>query len=922
MKDEEKIKLLEQENAFLKEELKKRGFFYISKKDKLSTSDKIDIYKSYFRGRPDIYAEKYFSKKNQSYGWNPACSRSFKDGCKKGKVKNYCGICPISNFIKLDESILKAYFRGEHKSEGIGIYPLLLDNTCYLLAIDFDDDNWFEDMLSVYKTAIRYDLYPLMERSSSGYGGHLWLFFDMPVKAIKARKIGMFLVQEAMETNDDLTFDSFDRMFPNQDYLPQGGFGNLIALPLRHNAFLKGNTAFINDLQQVIDHPIEYLASLPKIQETQIDSILSTHFKEDYFFDQQQMGLLLDMDTKYSKEIYGLENTMLCIEKKNLNLFTLSVLKRLGSMYNPEYFLKQQLKKPIYRNATPRVLSYYEEDDMYVYLPRGQKYKIYELFPEAKIQIDEQTSTGRAIDVAFKRELYSHQKDPVKKLMQFDMGVMKAVPGFGKTVMALYIIAERKINTLVIVPNKEIQNQWIDRIHEFLIIPEGASKKDSFIGIYNGNKKRLHGNIDIATAASLANLEDIEYTLKDYGMVIIDECHHAASITFTRVLRNVKASYIYGFSATPKRRDGLEKIMHMFCGPIRYETNSFQIQSTYQFQQLLVPRMTTIHSLDPNKSYIDLCDDLANNEVRNYLIVKDVIEEYHLDGKIILLSERKQHLAILYEMLKHIDQHVYLLTGDMKVKERKAIIDKVRNFSENEKFILLATSKLLGEGFDLPSLKTLFLVLPISDESRIEQYTGRIHRNVEGKDIVKVYDYVDVHIPMLEAMFHKRLKQYQKEGYFLQEHNQLVEVSQLMFDGQSYKKTFLEDIKAAKKDIIIMNSHYELSKIKSYFDILQEKVHQNIQLYAALNHNDRKNDEVVQYIEGMGATIVSCDRSLHFVVIDNTIVWYSNVDYFGKAKKDSLSTRFEDAFLASEIVEFIHVEQNQNDSDENKKGML
>lgn len=918
MQYEDRILQLEQENAFLKAELRKRGYFYLSANEKLSTIDKIEIYLSYFRGRPDVYAERYFSKKHQKFGWNPACDRSFQAGCKKGKIKNYCSICPISQFPPLDEDILKRHFTGKLTCEGIGIYPLLTDNTCYLLVMDFDEDNWFDDMLSVYKIALRYDIYPLMERSSSGHGGHLWLFFETPVKALKARKLGSLLIQEAMEGNKNLKFDTFDRMFPNQDYLPQGGFGNLIALPLRHDAYLKGNSSFINDLQQVIDHPIEYLASLPKLQEQQMDRILNSFYKNDYFFDQQQMGLSLDTNTKYSKQMYGLENTMLCIEKKELNLYTLSVLKRLGSMYNSEYFLKQKLKKPIYRKTTPRVLSYYEEDDRYLYLPRGQKYKLQEIFPEAEIQIEAQVTNGQVIDTVFTGELRQNQQEAVNTLMQYDMGIMKAVPGFGKTVMALYMIAQRTVSTLVIVPNKEIQKQWEERIHEFLTIPPGKSKRDSYIGIYNGSKKKLRGHIDIAIAASLANLENIAVTLKEYGMIIIDECHHAASDTFTRVLRNVNAKYIYGFSATPKRKDGLEKVMHMFCGPIRYETSSFQIQNTYRFQQLLIPRMTTMRCLDDNKTYTQYCSDIMNDQVRNYLIVKDVVKEFQNDGKIIILSERKQHLTILFEMLKHLHIHVYVLTGERKTKERNEIIAKVRNFNSKEKFILLATSKLLGEGFDLPALSTLFLVMPISDESRIEQYTGRIHRNVEGKDMVKVYDYVDAHIPMLEGMFHKRLKQYQEEGYFLQEQNQIIEVSQLMYEGQSYKHVFLEDIKASSSEILIMNAHYELGKIKSYFDVLQEKAHQNVQLYVVMNDEQRQKEMLVRTIEGMGAAILYSNHAAHFVVIDKEIIWYSDMDFLGRAKKDGLSTRLKDPHLVNEIMKFAQDEQLQNIENDKK----
>ena len=347
MDDKERIAELEKENAYLKEELRKRGFFYIKPGELLNKQEKIGIFLSYFKGRPDVYAKRYYSMKTQSYGWNPACTMEFQPGCKKGKIKNYCGRCPVAKFSVLDEQTLNDHFRGEHKNIGSGIYPLLSDNTCHLLAFDFDDDYWFENLLSVHRVALQHNIISLMERSSSGRGGHLWLFFSEPIKALKARKLGTLFLQEAMENNLHMNFDSYDRLFPNQDYIPQGGFVNLIALPLRYDAYKKGNTAFINDMQQVIEHPIEYLASIPKIKEKLIDEILSIYEKKDYFFEEDQLALPLDGDVMYTKDIYGKETTWLCIEKKNLSRYTQVLLHRLGSMNNPEYYLMQKLRKPI-----------------------------------------------------------------------------------------------------------------------------------------------------------------------------------------------------------------------------------------------------------------------------------------------------------------------------------------------------------------------------------------------------------------------------------------------------------------------------------------------------------------------------------------------------------------------------------------------
>ena len=495
----QRIKELEKENEYLKQELKKRGYVFIDKRRTLTASEKIDIFMDYFKGRNDIYAKRYYRTKKQIYGWCPACTNEFGKGCAKVKGKADCANCNVAHFKKLTR-----------------------------------------DIHSVYKIAMKYGIHPLMERSASGLGGHLWIFFEEAISAMKARNLMMLFIQEAMEVNKQLKFDSFDRMFPNQDRMPQGSFGNLIALPLRYDAYIKGNSAFINEYQQVIEQPIEYLMTIPKVNETLVDTILSNQSKEDYFFDKMQIGFNFNLETAYTKRIDMIENTMLCIEKKTLNTYTLNVLKRLASMYNPEYRSLQNMKKPIYRGSTPRVLCYFEEDDQNLYLPRGIKQKIHEVFPEAIINVDDQTSCGKSIEIAFKKTLRKNQIEPVNKLMKYEMGVMKAVTGFGKTVMAIYIMSQIKLNTLVIVPTKELQNQWVERIDEFLTYPKTKLKKDRFICVYNGTKKRLNGNIDIATVASLAKIENSKEILSNYGLVIIDECHQFSTGAWNAMLKLIE----------------------------------------------------------------------------------------------------------------------------------------------------------------------------------------------------------------------------------------------------------------------------------------------------------------------------------------------------------------------------------------------
>ncbi len=906
---------LKEENELMKKELQKRGIIFLRPDEYLDNQEKIKVFKSYFRGREDIYAYRYFNKSKQQFSWATKCGNQFKDGCRLGKQKKACSNCPIAKFMPLTDEILSAHFKGKEKNIGIGIYPLLRDNTCYFLAMDFDDDHWFEDLYSVYQTALKFQLYPVMERSASGEGGHLWFFFEVAVPAVKARKLGEFLLQETMKDNHHISFESFDRMFPNQDYLPKEGFGNLIALPLRFSALKKDNSVFINEMQQVIPHQIEYLASRPKIGLTSLNDILQSHYDEEYFLDDQNLRLSLYTDEIYSKELYGEESSLLKLEKKYMNNCTYMILKRLSSMYNPEYYHKQRMRMPIYRETTPRILSLFEEDDCFVYLPRGIKDKIKAVLSNTVLNLNSQICTGNPIEVAFKGKLRDNQMDAVNVLLKYDMGVLKAVPGFGKTVIGIYIISKLKVSTLIIVPSKQIQEQWLDRIQEFLEVPETKLKKDRFVCKFNGSSKRMNGNIDIAIAASLANIENLEGNLKDYGLVLVDECHHAASNTFTYCLRHIRAKYIYGLSATPKRKDGLDKIMHMFCGPIRYETSKSQMQNTYTFQQILIPRITTFSTLK-EVSYAELCNELINDSARNYLIIKDIMNELQESRKLIVLSERKEHLNVLYEMLKYVSHNVYILTGDMKAKDRESIIQMLNGLDDEDQFIILATSKLLGEGFDLPALKTLFLVMPISDENRITQYTGRIHRNYEGKDIVKVYDYVDISIAMAQAMYYKRLKQYQKEGYFVREDKKDIKVDQILFENKEYKQILWKDIKNAKKEIVIFATQIHMSKINEYYDLLQEKYHEGTSIHFILKEKLKVKKEELAYIEGMGADIRFMEHNKHFILIDY-LVWNMNFDIFGKISSDGFGIRVKNAELVSEIKNRMSTIEKKKSFEEN-----
>lgn len=902
---------LKQENQILKEELRKRGINIISNEKRLDSNQKIAIFMDYFKPRMDVYEKRYFSNKQNKYGWTIACLNEFQNGCNKGKIINACKNCSIKKLAPLTKEVISDHFKGTNKNFGIGVYPLLKDNTCFFLAMDFDEQTWFEDMYSVYKVATRYKLEPVMERSSSALGGHLWFFFSTNIKASLVRRFGEFLLQEALKIDSNLNFKSFDRMFPNQDYLPEGGFGNQIALPLRYASYKQGNTTFINEFQQAYSNPIEYLSTRKKISPEEIEKILDNNIENDYFFDNEQLRFNLDITQKYVEQIKGLENKMLMIEKKDLNSLTYNTIKRIASMYNPAYFKLQRLHKPIYYKTTPRILSYYEEDDTYIYVPRGLKDKLSSIFNETKIEIEDNTTNGHSIDVSFKGNLKPEQVPAVNKMIKYDMGVLKAAPGFGKTIIGIYLISYFKVNTLVIVPTKQIQDQWLERINSFLNYPKAFKEEDEFICIYNGSKKRTNKNIDIAIAASLTRLENLDEFLNGYGMIIVDECHRAPSNTFTHILRNAFSKRIYGLSATLEREDGLEKVIYMFCGTKRYERSLAQMKGSYQFSQVLIPRMTNSIILNKKAHFVDICNELVKDMARNQLIFKDILKEYKQGSKIIVLSDRKEHLSLLEEMLSKAIDHVFMMTGEQNKKTRDLIMRQIKELDFNNSYVLLATSTLLGEGFDLPELRTLFLTMPISSSTRVTQYTGRIQRNDDGKDVVKVYDYVDVQIPMMQSMFYKRLKQYEKIGYGIYDQIQESSIQQVLFEGSDIKNSINEDIENAKNEIVIFTTTLLLSKIKDYFSLLSNKYSQGIKIYFVLPNKLKIKQSELKCISGIGASYQFAEHSKHFVIIDRKLVWNLDFDIFGYNKSGGYGIRISDIQLIEEILKQLTDNHNE-----------
>lgn len=516
----QKIKELELENKELRKRLMKYEPIEFEGMH-LSKDEKLNIFMDYFKGREDVVAIRFFNKSKHCFSYTPFRANEFRERiCPKKTGKFNCTSCPNRDFIPYTKALVLDHFISKnsqilYKNRDIflGIYPLLQDGTCYFLAIDFDEGNWLQEMICVKRIAEKYRIGAIMERSQSGAGGHLWIFFEHRISAVKVRNLGKFLLKEAMRSEKSLQMSSFDRMFPNQDVVVKDGLGNLIALPLQYDAFQKGNSAFINEKEQMINNQIAYLSTIKKVTEQEVDQVLAQDQSEDFFFDGNQIMLSLNADSKYSSHLDIIEDSMLHVKKHTINANTLSMLRRMSSMINPEYHLKMRLHKAIYQ--TEYILSESIESEQTISIPRGCKDKLKSIFSTASITIQDHTSYGKELAVSFKGELNEAQKIAIDECLRYDTGVLHASAGFGKTVMAIYTIAQLKRSTLIIVPTRDLLKQWKDRLDMFLDYPKAEKKKYAYVGEYSGSKKNLKGNIDIATIQSISKSEDYMNNYKD-----------------------------------------------------------------------------------------------------------------------------------------------------------------------------------------------------------------------------------------------------------------------------------------------------------------------------------------------------------------------------------------------------------------------
>ena len=945
--------LLHEENEVLRSLLKSHGIEYETRMKEdmnkpiyslvsvptitLSIDERIRLFQSLFKGREDVFARRWFSKTTGKSGYQPVCINEWKQGlCDKKKYR--CVICPNRNFAPLTTQDMYRHLEGkdEYCCDVVGLYAIMQDNNCAFLCADFDDKNckygYKEDVLA-YVGVCREWLIPYaIERSRSGNGAHVWIFFEAPLPASKARRLGNAILTEAMTRNGQMSFNSYDRFFPNQDYLPEGGFGNLVALPLQGQARRKQNSVFVDNDFLVYKDQWAFLYNLKKIQESTIDQLLRLHYQEELgklSMSSENKPWVTPLPQNITQEDFQAKVEIIKADKlyiplKAVSAKVLNHLKRIAAFKNPEFYSKQALRLSTY--AIPRIISCFDITNEYLAMPRGCEDATLSFLNDNAVTytIIDKTNHGNKISVSFQGEEREEQLEAINALLPYTNGILHATTAFGKTVTAAAIIARKKVNTLILVHSKALLKQWHDRLTEFLNIDypqheeknkRGRRKVFSPIGCFDSSGNTLHGIIDIALIQSCLDEDGVKPFVQDYGMVIVDECHHVSSITFEQVLRSIKAHTIYGLTATPIRKDGHQPIIFMQCGPIRFTTDAKSQIAKQSFDRFLIPRFTSYNSiLEDRLSIATLYKYLSEDEIRNNLIVEDICKAVNTGRTPIILTNRTAHVSVLAEKLKATIKNVISLTGAGTTREKREAMQRLQTIPDSEQLVIVATGKYVGEGFDYPRLDTLFLALPISWKGLLTQYAGRLHREYEGKKDVRIYDYIDIHEPICDSMYRKRLKGYAAIGYKtintaqptlfdnIKDIPSSVSENQI-FNGSTFYRPYTSDLTKAKHSIVISSPKLYRTEQNPLVTLLKELAQQGIEILITT----AAENEQTAFIQSKGLSVkVKPKLSLYTTIIDKEVVWYGSINTLGYASKDDNMIKVTDIYLANELIKMIH----------------
>jgi superfamily II DNA or RNA helicase len=742
---------------------------------------KLALFRRLFRGRSDVYPVRWENRTTGRSGYAPACANEWRRGiCEKPRVK--CSACPNQAFLPVDDLAIERHLRGTDPNGApfvMGVYPMLADNTCSFLAADFDKGEWRRDAFAFRESCERHGIPVAIERSRSGNGAHAWLFFDEPIPAALARRLGAFLITDTMERVPDIGFGSYDRFFPSQDSMPAGGFGNLIALPLQGLARSSGNSEFINEFCSPYLDQWNFLSTIGPIPRAKVE-----HLVEEASASGKILGVripIVDEDEEpwlappsrrqappairepLPCAITVVQADQIYLPRHALPPSLIARLIRLAAFQNPEFYAAQAMRRSTHDK--PRIISCAELTSHHVALPRGCFDAVLDLLVSLGISvtIEDCRLSGAAVPLTFTGALRPDQETAITALLPHDTGVLAATTAFGKTILAIRMMAERGRNTLVLVHRRQLMDQWIERLTAFSDMPRDA------IGMIGGGRRKPKGRVDVALIQSLVRKGEVDDIVGNYGHLVVDECHHLSAVSFELVARRSKARYILGLSATVTRKDGHHPIIVMQCGPVRHRVDARSEAAKRPFDHVVRIRDTSFElqaTLDTSAPSIqDVFKKMVADEARNDLIFDDVLLALEAGRSPVVITERTAHLEIIAKRLERFARHVIVLRGGQGEKLRRDIAARLAAIPQAEERVIVATGRYLGEGFDDSRLDTLFLTMPIAWKGTLAQYAGRLHRLNDAKREVIIYDYADIRVPVLARMAAKRRVGYQAIGY-------------------------------------------------------------------------------------------------------------------------------------------------------------
>ena len=963
-----RIQALEDENRLLKERLEEAGVSYANivsgdaegvvelydpdqgaRIKKFDVTDKIasDFFMMFCRGRKDVYDLRYTNPKTGKNGYYTQCFNRWDRGChiqKKDGVR--CKDCELRAYKPVTLPLIKAHMNGTdpNGNDVVAIYPMLENNLCQLLVFDFDnhakgaeqedyaniDDGWKEEINALRHICKNLDVDAAVERSRSGRGAHLWIFFKEMVPARLARRFGFALLEKGAESVNLKSFKYYDRMIPTQDALPEGGLGNVIALPLQGMALKSGNSAFIDENWNAYEDQLNVLAGTRRLTRQGIEDYLSLWYSTGSISEDNGTDAPWDKNSEIEAgSVKGVVRIVLAdriyIDSTGMSNKTKRQLRRMATFSNKQYFQNQAMDMPNYDES--RFIYLGSDEGKYIVLPRGLREEILKKFDNAGIsyKIEDKRTKGQELNISFRGELRESQIPAVKTMLENETGILHAATAFGKTVVCCDMIARRGISTLILVDRADLMNQWIKRLEEFLDIDEElpeyqtktgrTRKRKSLIGNLQGAHDTLTGIVDVAMIRSLKKKDGFHPKLKEYAQVYFDECHHAASDSAIEVLQEINAKYVYGVTATPKRGDGKEKINEFLLGPIRYRFTAKDRAEEQNINHLVYPRFTRTvkpHHLSKTPYGNDAYELIRNNDVRDEQIIRDVADCVQAGRTPVVLTKYVDHAKKLSERLKTYADRLILLTGANGTKARRAQVEELNKVDDSDSLILVGTGSLLGEGFDFPRLDTLFMATPVSGENVVEQYVGRLNRDYDGKENVIVYDYVDSHIPKFDKMYSARLKAYKKIGYELCVNmDGEKQKANAIYDIENYAETYWKDLEEANSAVVVSSPRLNNQKVDRIINMLGKRRELGVEVTIVTWHPDAykygKDDvrmELMERLRKAGFEIRLVEESCeHYAVIDNEIVWYGSVNLLSKEDAEDNLMRVCSKDIAAELLE-------------------